>query len=139
MRALRAGLPDHLYGSLVGVSDTETLFLLAVAALERGASPSEALGHLARLALERVDEHADECQLTMLLSDDESLAVVRTSNRDRVNSLYRIDRGGLAPGGTLLASERLDDDDAWMPVPERVVVEIRRNPPARPPDPSRGP
>jgi len=138
MRALRGALPDHLYGSLVGVSDTETLFLLAVTEVERGASLGEALGHIARITLERVGETDDECQLTMLLSDGESLAAVRTSNRDRVNSLYRIDREGMAPGGTLVASERLDADEGWTPIPAREVVELRRNPRARPPDPSRG-
>jgi glutamine amidotransferase len=135
MRVLRTTLPDHLYGSLAGVSDTETLFLLAVAELERGASLREALGHVVELALERVGE-GDECQLTMLLSDGEGLAVVRTSNRSRVNSLYRIDRGSLAPEGTLLASERLDADEGWTPIPERTVLELRRSPPAHRPDPS---
>src|SRR6056297_3778158 len=32
MRALRAGLPDELYARLLGSSDSETLFLLALAA-----------------------------------------------------------------------------------------------------------
>lgn len=136
MRSLRALLPDHLYGSLVGVSDTETLFLLAVDRLERGASLSEALITVARIALDEVGEDGEECQLTMLLSDGEGLGVLRTSNRDRVNSLYRMDGGALAPGGTLLASERLDADERWMPVPEREVLEIRRSRPAHPPDPS---
>jgi len=136
MRSLRALLPDHLYGSLVGVSDTETLFLLAVDRLEGGASLSEALITVARIALDEVGEDGEECQLTMLLSDGEGLGVLRTSNRDRVNSLYRMDRGALAPGGTLLASERLDADERWVPVPEREVLEIRRSRLAHPPDPS---
>ena len=136
MRPLRARLPDHLYGSLVGVSDTETLFLLAVERLERGASLTEALETVVRIALDEVGEDGGECQLTMLLSDGEGVGVVRTSNRDRVNSLYRMDGGALAPGGTLLASERLDSDERWMSVPEREILEIRRSRPARPPDPS---
>ena len=43
MRTLRRGLPDDLYGHLRGSSDSETLFLLAVSAVEDGASLPEAL------------------------------------------------------------------------------------------------
>lgn len=138
MRSLRALLPDHLYAALVGVSDTETLFLLAVESLERGASLAEALEHVVRIALDEVGADGEECQLTLLLSDGEGLAAVRTSNRDRVNSLYRSDRGALAPGGTLLASEPLDSDDRWTPVPERTAIEIRRSRPTPPPGPVLG-
>lgn len=138
MRPLRRLLPDHLYGRLTGVSDTETLFLLAVDALERGASAAEALDRAARIALEEVDGAGEECQLTMLLADGEGLAVMRTSNRERVNSLYRLDGGGLAAAGTLVASEPLDDDEGWTELPTRRAVEIRPGPRARGPDPSPG-
>ena len=43
MRALRAQLPDELYGHLAGSSDTETLFLLAVDGVQQGATRVEAL------------------------------------------------------------------------------------------------
>jgi glutamine amidotransferase len=139
MRSLRRFLPDHLYGLLEGVSDAETLFLLAVERLEGGASLGEALEHTVELTLREVEPDGEECQLTMVLADGDGLALVRASNRDRVNSLYRIDGGPLATGGTLVASERLDEAEGWTPVQERTVVEIRRpGPHSRPPDPSPG-
>ena len=123
MRRLRQPLPDHLYGELAGVSDTETVFLLTIERLERGASPAEALGGVVEWVLSQVsDEH--ECQLTAILTDGKALAYVRASNRAEANSLYRIDGGRLAPGGTMLASEALDDHPGWAPVPLRVVGEV---------------
>lgn len=136
MRSLRRVLPDHLYGRLAGVSDAETLFLLAVDALERGASPADALRRVTRVVLEEVGEAGEECQLTLVLADGKRLAVTRTSNRERVNSLYRLDGGRLAPGGTLVASEPLDDDPAWSALPSHRVVEIRPGPRADGPDPA---
>jgi glutamine amidotransferase len=126
MRALRARLPDSLYAELRGVSDTETLFFLAVEALDGGASPDEALTHVVRVALEAVGAGGDECQLTMVLASDDGLAFCRTSNRETVNSLYRRDGGSLAPDGTLLASEALDEDGGWAPVPPHRVVSLTR-------------
>lgn len=54
LRALRATLPDPLYAALEGASDSETVFLLAVAALREGAGPIEALATAGRAVAERV-------------------------------------------------------------------------------------
>lgn len=71
-----------------------------------------------------MDASDQECQLTAVVTDGDSLAYVRTSNKERTNSLYRLDHGRLAPAGMLLASERLDKDPGWAPVPAHTVVEI---------------
>lgn len=120
MRRLRSTLPDELYAQIRGTSDTETLFLLAVAEVWKGAS----LG----MALARVGERAcslgPNSKLNMILADGENLAVSRTSNVDETNSLYVAYRGSLAPGGTLIASERLYDSTDWRSVPPHSVVEV---------------
>lgn len=134
MRSLRSRLDDARYGALVGSSDTETLFLLAVQALDGGARPAEALRTVVETVLGEVGPDGPECQLTMILADDRTVAACRSGNRDVVNSLYRLDRGRLAPEGTLLASERLDDDAGWCALPPYEVVEVSR--PDRPPDPA---
>ena len=54
MRAFRSHLPDDLYGHLAGSSDTETLFLLAVDAVQNGASRVDALGRVRDIVLETV-------------------------------------------------------------------------------------
>jgi glutamine amidotransferase len=125
MRALRQPLSDDLYGRLRGASDTETLFLLAVDRIRSGAAPGEALEEVAEVVLDRVRTRGEdrECQLTMVLSDGQVVAGIRTSNRDEVNSLYTLTGKGLAGSGSLLASEALDADPGWTPVPrDRAVV-----------------
>jgi glutamine amidotransferase len=122
MRALRAGISDGLYGSLEGVSDSETLLLRALDAIGAGATPAEALARVVEDVLSRVDD--EECQLTMTLTDGDAFVATRASNVQATNTLYWATGHPLAPGGTLLASERLDDDTGWRSVPERVVVEV---------------
>ena len=120
MRPLRSTLPDELYARIQGTSDTETLFLLAVAEVWRGASPGTALARVA----ERAGSLDVRCKLNMILTDGRNLAVIRTSNFDETNSLYISRRGPLAPGGTLIASERLDAAAGWRAVPPHSVVEV---------------
>ena len=122
MRRLRAGLPDALYGRLTGSSDTETLFLLAVAALRDGAGMGDALKAVVGTVLDAVGD-TEECQLTLVLSDGEGIAACRASNVERTNSLYRADGAEGAPGGVMLASEPLDDGP-WRPLPPHTVVEL---------------
>jgi gamma-glutamyl hercynylcysteine S-oxide hydrolase len=122
MRALRAALPDDLYGRLQGVSDSETLFLLAVAALRDGASLTEALLAAARAVHERVGK--EEAQLNMVLCDGERVAAVRCSTVLLTNSLYVGRRGPFAPEGVVLASEPPDPGPAWDPVDGHSSIEI---------------
>ena len=120
MRPLRSTLPDELYNADPGTSDTETLFLLALAEVGKGASPGTALARTA----ERAGSLDVRCKLNMMLADGRNLAVIRTSNFDETNSLYVARRHPLAPGGTLIASERLDEDAQWQVVPPYSVIEV---------------
>lgn len=123
MRALRSELPDELYAELRGSSDAETLFLLAVAALDAGATPAEALEATARLVCGRVGK-GTEAQLNMVLSDGERVAAVRSGTALVTNSLYLARRPPFAPDGVVLASERLDPGAAWEPVDGHSRIEI---------------
>lgn len=120
MRVLRSTLPDELYARIRGTSDTETLFLLAVAEVRKGASPAAALAR----AAERACSLDVRCKLNMVLADGRNLAVIRTSNFDETNSLYVARGHPLAPGGTLIASEPLDEDARWRVVPPHTVIEV---------------
>ena len=124
MRALRSRLPDDLYGQLAGSSDTETLFLLAVDAVQNGASRADALGRVRDIVLEavRADDHA--AQLTMVLADADGIGVLRTASDVTTNSLYLVHGHPMAPGGAILASERLDDHPAWESVAPDESVEL---------------
>jgi glutamine amidotransferase len=120
MRALRRDLPDHLYGSLTGVSDSETLFLMTLAAIDGGATPGDALVDTVGRVRRRVG--SDEAQLNMVLSDGQSIAAVRTGTGGRTNSLYLAEKGTRMPAGTLLASERPNADEAWVEVGDHELV-----------------
>ncbi len=117
MRTLRSHLPDDLYGHLAGSSDSETLFLLAVAAIRNGDSRVEALHRVRDIVLEAVQAEDHTAQLTMVLADGDGIGVLHTGSETTTNSLYLTRDHPLAPHGTLLASERLDDHSPW----ERVI------------------
>lgn len=114
MRAMREELPDDLYATLRGSSDSETLFLLVIAALRGGVSMVEALVGVAGQVAERVG--TEEAQLNMILCDGDSLVAVRTGTVIVSNSLYVAHRPTFAPGGVVLASEATDADGAWTVV-----------------------
>ncbi len=122
MRALRAALPDDLYAELRGASDSETLFLLAVAALRDGASPTEALEAVARTVRDRLGR--EEAQLNMVLSDGERIAAARSSTVLMTNSLYVAKRPPFAPDGVVLASEAPESGAVWEAVDGHSWLEI---------------
>ena len=124
MRALRCHLPDDLYGHLAGSSDSETLFLLAVAAVQTGASRLDALRRVRDIVLETVRAENHTAQLTMALADGEGIGVLNTGSETTTNSLYLARGHPLAPRGTLLASERLDDHSSWEPVAPHDDLEL---------------
>lgn len=122
MRALRASLPDTLYAALRGSSDSETLFLLAVAELERGASLVEALRAVVTAVARRV--RREKAQLNMVLTDGSELVAARSGTAVETNSLYVARGHPLAPGGVLLASERFDAHPLWDPVDGHTAVTV---------------
>ena len=124
MRDLRSHLPDDLYGQLAGSSDSETLFLLALAAVQSGASRLDALRRVRDLVLEAVQAKNHTAQLTMVLADGEAIGALNTGSETITNSLYLAVGHPLAPRGTLLASEPLDDDSGWERISDHDEVEL---------------
>jgi gamma-glutamyl hercynylcysteine S-oxide hydrolase len=122
MRALRTLLPDDLYAELKGSSDSETLFLLTLAALREGADVREALVRTLRLVTERVGRA--EAQLNMLLSDGSSIAAVRSGTTLVTNSLYVAVRPPFAPDGVVIASEPPERGAAWSMVDGHSWIEV---------------
>lgn len=114
MRALRADLPDDLYAALEGSSDSETLFLLAVARVRAGGSLLDGLVEAASRVKSRVGR--EEAQLNMVMSDGDSIVAVRTGTALVTNSLYVAEHPPFADGGVVLASEAPDPGAAWSVV-----------------------
>ena len=124
MREFRLDLPDRLYGELRGTTDTETLFLMALAQVERGLSLSDALGSVARTAIEAANREGLEAQLNMVFTDGESVVITRTSSHEQSNSLYVAESSTLMASGTLVASEPLGEAAAWNRVEHNHMVYI---------------
>ncbi len=122
MRALRAALPDGLYTELRGASDSETLFLMTVAAMEEGGTMTEALEATARTVHQRVGK--DEAQLNMVLSDGERIVAVRSSTVLETNSLYLAKHPPFAPDGCVLASETPEVGAVWEAIDGQSWIEI---------------
>jgi glutamine amidotransferase len=122
MRALRSTLPDDLYAELRGVSDSETLFLMTVAALRGGASMVEALEATVCAVRERVGK--EEAQLNMVLSDGARLAAIRAGTVLLTNSLYVAKRPPFAPDGVVLVSEAPEPGACWDAVDGHSWIEI---------------
>ena len=95
-----------------GTTDSEVLFALVLDALDAGAEPEVALATVIARARERA-----EGRLNLMLCD--GVDIVATTHG---NSLFTLRDAGLATGGVLVASEPLDDDDAWVAVPDGCVV-----------------
>ena len=122
MRALRETLPDDLYAELRGSSDSETLFLLTVAEIRRGATMPEALAATARRVKERVGR--EEAQLNMVLTDGRAVAAVRSGTVLKTNSLYLAEHPPFADGGIVLASEPPESGAVWAPVDGHSWIQI---------------
>lgn len=108
----RSVSPERAMG-IEGGSDTEVLFAMALDALDDGVAPGHALRRVTADVLAQTDG-----RLNLLLSDGHRIAASTCGN-----SLYTLADEGLARGGVLVASEPLDDDPAWVEVPDGSVVE----------------
>jgi glutamine amidotransferase len=106
---LRAALSPERRGALEGDTDTEVLFGLVLDRLDRGVDPASALGEVTALV-----DPDDDVRLNMLLGDGTSVVGTAWGN-----SLFILSRDDCF----LVASEPLDDDPAWVPVPDRSVVD----------------
>ena len=107
-------IPDALYAHRRGATDSEALFLLALAeGLDR--DPQGAMtGAVARLtALSRARGTGPHLRMTAAFSDGETLYAVRCASDDQAPTLYHRWMGN----GRAVVSEPLDPGAEWIPVP----------------------
>lgn len=117
-RELRALLPDDLYAAHRGGGDSDTLFLIVLAHVREAGGD---LAHGVAAALAEVGRRAPGSALNVVLTDGRSLVASRFRTDDgAADSLYHLPR----PGGTLVASEPLDDDPGWTPLPQGHLIAI---------------
>lgn len=106
--ALRRRLSVEQESAILGASDSEVLFHLALAQVASGERLAEALAAV----VAAVDAHAGG-RLNLVLTDGGRLAATRVGD-----SLWLLADGTR----TVVASEPYDDDPAWSEVPDRSVV-----------------
>jgi len=117
-RKVEALIPDELYGSRVGTTDSEAMFL---AILGAGAERDPIAATLRTLTtLTEISRgHKDPLRFTAALTDGRNLYAFRYSANDQANTLYY----RAADGDLLLASEPLDGKrEEWTPVPPNHMV-----------------
>jgi glutamine amidotransferase len=116
----RAGIGEELRRSITvdraagieGSADTEVLFALVLDRLDAGATPTDALVDVTTTVLSLTGG-----KLNLLLGDGRAVTATAMGN-----SLFTLRGSGLATGGVLVASEPLDDDPGWAPVPDGSIV-----------------
>jgi predicted glutamine amidotransferase len=129
-RKVETLIPDTLYPSRTGTTDSEALFL---AILGRGLlgtnartdpvrAAESAISAIARLS----DDDPQPLRVTAALSDGRDLYAFRYASRDKANSLYFQESGE----SIVIVSEPLDRDHRnWTAVPEASVVIARAGEP----------
>lgn len=116
-RALEARLPDALYSMRRGATDSELLFLLALARIDAGEAPPDAVCRVFddTVTLMRERGVTEPLRMAAALADGRRLHAFRLSSDDAPPSLY-CRRGN---DGTVVASEPLHRDGElcdWEPL-----------------------
>ncbi|GCL65251.1 class II glutamine amidotransferase [Pseudaquabacterium pictum] len=122
-RALEAQLPERLYAARRGATDSELLFLLALARIETGVPPADAMQGVLQdtQALMTGLGIAEPLRFAAALSDGRQLLAFRFASDDRPPSLYV----GRRADGHIVASEPLDGSpDAWQGLPASSWVRV---------------
>jgi predicted glutamine amidotransferase len=126
-RELESSLPDHLYAHRKGATDSELMFLLAIKAIEAGATPLAAMIDTLTNVRHAMRARGVKTPLryAAVLSDGQSLFVIRYSSDDKPPSLYF----SRCEGGTVIASEPLQDRASatcpeWTAVPADTALTV---------------
>jgi predicted glutamine amidotransferase len=118
-RRVEALIPDDLYPSRVGTTDSEAIFLAMMAAgVDNPLVAAERT--LARLTdFVNQNEPGDRLRFTAALTNGRDLYAFRYAVNDHANTLYYRE----AENGIVIVSEPLDSDrKMWVPVPENHVI-----------------
>jgi len=108
-------IPEELYPRRKGATDSEALFLLALAE----GLDSDPLGAMSRAVsrletLSRQKGGTPHVRLAAALSDGERLYAVRYASDDRAPTLYH--RLNAEMGGRAVVSEPLEPEGDWLPI-----------------------
>jgi len=121
-RHVEALIPDALYPSRIGTTDSEAIFL-AIMGAQMGvknadpvAATEETLVTLTGFVSD--NDPADRFRFTAALSNGKDLYAFRYAVNDRANTLYYRE----SAAAIVVVSEPFDKDKNWIPVPENHVL-----------------
>jgi glutamine amidotransferase len=124
-RGLEAMIPDHLYAERGGTTDSEAMFLIALARIEAGEEPVAAVAGVLSdaTALMRRAGVAEPLRFAAVLSDGELIHAFRWSSDPKPPTLYACERDD----HVVIASEPVDAArDCWRLIPPNSAVTVRR-------------
>jgi glutamine amidotransferase len=124
-RSLEALLPDSLYAERKGATDSELMFLLALAGIEQGEEPGAAVVRVFEQTVERMRAAGitQALRFCAALTDGQTLHAFRLASDAEPPTLY-LRRG---TRGDVVASEPLDDDGGrWQALAPGAVVRLSR-------------
>ncbi|HEY1365312.1 MAG TPA: class II glutamine amidotransferase [Xanthobacteraceae bacterium] len=119
-RKVEALIPDDLYGSRVGTTDSEAVFL-AILGAGGDRDPVAATARILATLTDIVSSkgYIEPLRFTAALANGRDLYAFRYAANDNANSLYYRE----AEGNVVVVSEPLDSDHArWRPVPPGHVL-----------------
>jgi glutamine amidotransferase len=122
-RRLESLIPDAFYEARVGTTDSEALFLLALARIAEGEAPGEALAGALGDALALMQEAGvkEPLRCAAALADGETLHAVRWASDAKPPTLYLCERGD----SVVIASEPVDAArECWQPLPCSTLVSV---------------
>ncbi len=117
-RDLLAELPDENWGEVGVLNDAKLLFLMAASRYSGELLPAVASALDDTSAIVR--SHGESATLNLFVSDGVTVVAARHSVNAPLNSLYAASDGG----SHLVASEPLDDAEAWKPVADHHLVAV---------------
>ncbi len=125
-RTLEGWLPDTLYAERRGATDSELLFLLALARIQAGVPIDEAMTSVLDDTAVLMAERGVQAPLRFaaVLSDGERLHAFRMASDGEPPTLYL----RRCAGGTIVASEPLcEDEPGWQMLPDGAVLTVDRH------------
>lgn len=125
MRPLRDSLSDASYSSLLGTTDSETIFAGLLDLLKE--DPDDLAGALVgtiRHVCEVCGGLGVRATLNLAVTDGMAMAFTRYSTEGPGNSLYFLEDAEAFPQAVVVASERLDGDPGWREVPDRHLLTV---------------
>ncbi|MCH8288748.1 MAG: class II glutamine amidotransferase [Candidatus Marinimicrobia bacterium] len=128
-RKLENDLPDKYFNMIGNRSDSALLFAAFMWQLSELKGEGRSISTALRNTLDWLGTHLSEsdrsANLNIGISDGVEAVFIRHEIGGECNSLYYNNSHKTLGGGTLVASEALDEDAGWTVVPENTMLQIK--------------